>query len=213
MKQDSKRAWQQGVQKVFYLVWKDFYLLAIAVICYDKFHGCTNWALNRIKRRKNPVQLHLFLETAQMSSVFIDILGEFVRTQRENEYLLLITDYYTKMMRTVPIKGISAAEVVRHFVHYWLLSYGPSNEHIPQNWGWFTWKYFQDVFRSINVRNNFTTIYFPSKNEEVESYEGKINTTLYTHVDDHSRYWDLSKRCVKVFHTIVNCICWRRALR
>ena len=85
--------------------------------------------------RRNVEQLQLFPATEALTSVCIDILGEFIKTPRRNEYLLVITDRFTKLTKTIPMKGISAAEVAKCFVNEWVFNYGPPKELISDNGG------------------------------------------------------------------------------
>lgn len=126
-------------------------------------HGC-----NRIKLCKNVTQLQLFPETAPLKSVFIDILGELIRTQRKNEYFLVIMDRYTKTTKTVPKKRIAAAEVAKHFVNSWVFNFSPPEELIAEHGGCSTSKYFQEVFPIMNVHNSFTKAYHPQANRQGE---------------------------------------------
>ena len=43
--------------------------------------------------------------------VAIDILGELITTKRRNRYILVISDRYSKLVRTMPLKKISAAHI------------------------------------------------------------------------------------------------------
>ena len=180
-----------GGRKLYYKIRKDFYWPALAVDCYATVRKCPHCARNRIKLRKNVEQLQLFPATEPLTSVCIDILGEFIKTQRRNEYLLVITDRYSKLTKTVPMKGISAAEVARHFVNSWVFNYGPPTELVADNGGCFTSKFFIDVCRIMSIKNNFTTTYHPQSNGQVERYNRTILAALRTYVADHPRDWDL----------------------
>ena len=110
---------------MYYHIRKDWYWPALAVDCYATVRNCAQCAKNRIKLRKNVEPLQLFPATEPLASVSIDILGEFITTPRRNKYLLVISDRFTKLTKTVPIKKISAAEVAKSFVDNWVFNYGP----------------------------------------------------------------------------------------
>ena len=101
------------------------------------------------------------------------------------------------------MKGISAAEVARHFVRSWVFNYGPPEDLIADNGGCFTSKYFQDVCRIMNVHNSFTTTYHPQTNGQVERYNRTILAALRTYVADHPRDWDLYTDALKYAY---NCL-------
>lgn len=120
-----------------------------------------------------------------MTSVCIYILSEFIRTQRKNEYLLVITDRYTKLTKTVLMNAVTAAEVVKDFITTWLFNYGPPEELIADNGDFFTSKFFQYVCKIMKIENNFNTNYRPQTNGNVERYNHTILAALRTYVADH----------------------------
>ena len=176
---------------MYHKIRKDFYWPSLAVDCYATVRKCPQCAKNRMKLRKNATKLQLFPATEPLTSVCIDILGPFIRTARRKEYLLVITDRFSEMKKTVPLKGVSAAEVAKAFVNTWVFNYGPPVELVSDNGTCFTSKYFQDVCRIMSIQNNFTTTYHPQTNGQVERYNRTILAALRTYVADHPRDWDL----------------------
>ena len=157
-----------GGRKMYYQIRKDWYWPALAVECYATVRNCPHCAKNRIKLRKNVKPLQLFPATEPLASVCIDILGEFITTRRRNKYLLVMTDRFTKLTKTAPMKGISAAEVARTFVDNWVFNYGPPTEVISDNGSCFASRFFLDVCRILSIKNHFTTTYHPQANGQVE---------------------------------------------
>ena len=175
---------------MYYQVRKDWYWPALAVDCYTTVRNCPHCAKNRIKLRKNVKPLQLFPATEPLASACIDILGEFITTRRRNKYLLVITDRFTKLTKTAPMKGISSAEVARTFIDNWVFNYGPPTELISDNGSCFASRFFLDVCRILSIKNHFTTTYHPQANGQVERYNRTILSALRTYVADHPRDWD-----------------------
>lgn len=98
-----------------------------------------------------------------------------------------MTDCYTKLTKSVPMKRVSAAEAAKHFVNTWLFNDGPPEELLADIGACFTAKFFQDVCRIMNIENNFTTTYHPQTNGQVEQYNRTILAALRTYVADHPR--------------------------
>lgn len=87
------------------------YWAACAIECYEtalKFPTC---ARNRIKVRINVTELQLFPADAPLESVATDVLGELIKTERGNQYLLVMSDLFNQLTKTVLMKGLSGAEV------------------------------------------------------------------------------------------------------
>ena len=121
----------------------------------------------------------------------IDIVGELLRSPRRNKYLLVIVDRFTKLVRTVPLKRITASEVARAFVNHWVFGYGPPAELIADNGKQFTSEFFLDVCRILNVHNAFTTTYHPQTNGQVERFNRTIMSAVRSYVNERPRDSDL----------------------
>lgn len=101
----------------------------------------------------------------------------------------MITDRFTQMVKTIPMKVFSAAEVARHFVNHSVLNNGPLADLLAINGGAFTSKFFQHVSKLMNIHNSFTTTYHPQANGLVERYKRKILAAIQTYVAKHPRDW------------------------
>ena len=167
------------------------YWPALAVDCYATVRRCPNCAKNRIKLRQHTTALKLFPATAPLESVALDIYGELVRTSRGNQYLLVISDRFTKLTKTVPLKSVSAAEIAKAFVNEWVFNYGPPVDLLADNAKYFSSKFFQSVCNILNVHNSFTTTYHPQANGQVERFNRTLETAIKAYLDDHPRDWDL----------------------
>lgn len=55
----------------------------------------------------------------------IDILGRFLRIKRRNLFVLMITDWYTKLTKAMPMKNIGAKDVEQALVKQWVANYEP----------------------------------------------------------------------------------------
>ena len=180
-----------GGRKLYQRIKRHFYWPALAVDCYALVRNCTECAKNRIKLRKNVGPLKLFPAKAPLESVSIDILGELVRTQRGNRYILVVTDRFTKLVKAIPLKGVSAAEVAKAFVEHWVFNFGPPSELISDNGRQFTSRFFMDVCRILTIHNAFTTTYHPQTNAQAERFNRTILAAIRSYTNDHPRDWDL----------------------
>ena len=135
--------------------------------------------------------MHLFPAKATLEFISINLLEELITTLKGNRFLLVITDRFSKLVRTVPLKRITAAVIACEFVRHWVLVYGPPALLLSDNVGQFTARFFQDVCRIIGVKNPFTTTYHPQCNGQVERLNRTILAALRHYVADHPKNWDL----------------------
>ena len=78
------------------------------------------------------------------------------------------------MVRTIPLKNITAATVSKDFCGHWVFQYGPRAHLLSDNGGQFTAKFFQDVCAILGVRKLLTTAYHPQTNGQVERFNRTI---------------------------------------
>ena len=94
---------------------------------------CAACAREGVKLKKNTKKMKLLPPNAPLEFVAIDILGELITTRRGNRYILVISDRYSKLVRTLPLQKITAAHIAQAFVHHWVFVYGPPLRLLPDN--------------------------------------------------------------------------------
>ena len=182
-----KTASHPGGRKLYYYLRRDFYWPSMAVDCYATVKNCVTCVKNRIALRKRAKFVGLFPATTPLEFVSIDILGELIRTRRGNKFLLVITDRFSKLIRTVPLKRITAMEIARAFTHHWVFVYGPLLALLSDIGPQFAAKLFIDICRIIGAKNVFTTTCRPQCNGQVERFNRTIINALRHYVADHPK--------------------------
>lgn len=103
----------------------------------------------------------------------------------------MITERFTKLVKTIRLTGISAVEAAEEFVHTWGFNYRPQSDLIADNGNKFRSKFFLYICRIIRVHNPLTTTYHNQTNGQVELFNITILTALKAYISDHRRVWDL----------------------
>ena len=191
MAHHAKLAGCPGGRKLYTTLRRDYYWPAMAVDCYRTVRNCPDCAKNRLKLRRNASTLKLFPALSPLESVSLDLLGELIRTPRGNRFLLVITDRFSKLVRSIPLKRITAYEVAKAFVTHWIFIYGPPRDVLTDNGGQFASRFFQDVCRIVGMKLRFTTTYHPQTNGQVERFNRTILAAIRHYAADHPKDWDL----------------------
>ena len=118
-------------------------------------------------------------------------MGELIRTPRGNKYLLVMCDRFSKLVRTRPLKRVTALAVAEAFVTHWVLVYGPPADLLSDNGSQFASRLFISICRILGVKNKFTTTYHPQCNGQVERFNRTVLQALRHYVADHPKDWDL----------------------
>ena len=180
-----------GGRRLYYYLSRYFYWVSMSLDCYAVSRNCTTCAKNRILLRKNATQMTLFPAQSPLEFVSIDILGELIATKRGHRFILVITDRFSKLVRTVPLKKITAVAVAQAFVTHWVFVYGPPARLLSDNGKQFSARFFQNVLRILETKNLYTTTYNPQANGQVERFNKTIVAALRHYVGEHPRDWDL----------------------
>ena len=187
----ARLAGAPGGRKLYTTLRREYYWPTMALDCYATVRNCAHCARNRLKLRRNAARLQLFPATSPLESVSIDILGELIQTPRGNRYLLVMCDRYSKLVRTVPLRRITALSVAKAFVSHWVFTYGPPADILSDNGKQFASRLFLEVCRIIGIRNKFTTTYHAQCNGQVERFNRTVLAALRHYVADHPKEWDL----------------------
>lgn len=81
-----------------------------------------------MKLRQNEKRMAILSANFPLQSVANDTLGTSFTMQRGNKFLLLIKDRFSKLIRTVPLRSITAFAVAYAFLTHLTLLYMPSFE-------------------------------------------------------------------------------------
>jgi hypothetical protein len=120
----------------------------------------------------------------------MDILGPLPKTEHGNRFLLVISDRFSKLTRTVPLRTITLLGVAKAFCDAWVFSYGPPCYLLTDNGTLFNAKVFLSVCRELGIAKIFTTAYHPQTNGQVERFSRTIINSLRGYVERRQTDWD-----------------------
>jgi transposase InsO family protein len=83
--------------------------------------------------------------------VAIDILGPLPRAKHGNRFLLVISDRFSKVTNTVPLRAVTALPVARAFCDHWVYSCGPPLSLLTDNGPQFIAKFFMTVCAELGI--------------------------------------------------------------
>jgi Integrase zinc binding domain len=112
---------------------------------------CTPCAKNRVQERKRVSMMKLFPANEPIEFVPINILGPLPKTVHGNRFLLVISDRFSKLTRTTPMRTTTALAVAKAFCPHWGFAYGPPKFLPSDNGTQFTAKFFIEVCRELGI--------------------------------------------------------------
>jgi RNase H-like domain found in reverse transcriptase/Integrase zinc binding domain len=131
-----------GAHRMFLSIRRAYLWPGMAADVYQTVKSCEASARNRITERRKTNFLKLFPAKGPLESVAMDILGPLPKSKHDNRFQLVITDRYSKVTRTVPLRATTALSVARAFCEQWDYVYGAPMTLITDNGPKFTAKVF-----------------------------------------------------------------------
>ena len=179
-----------GRAKLYQTMRRVFYWPSMTVDIHHKVENCAPCAKNRIKEQRNVYPMRLFPATKPLEYVAMDILGPLPRTKHGMRFILVITDRFTKLTKTEPLRTITSLAVARAFCKAWVFNYGTPKVLLTDNGTQFTATFFRNVCRILKIHKVFTAEYHPQTNGQAERFNRTIVAAIRNYVSDSQRDWD-----------------------
>lgn len=153
---------------------------------YTTVAQCVSCVKNR-NRLRHKRRLQLFMAVGPLDVVAMDILGPLLKTQQGNQYIVMITDKYSKLTRAIPNSKILSTHMSNIFLDHWIIPFGIPSYLLTDNGPQIVRKLFATVCGSLVVKHVTTTAYHPQTNCQAKRFNRTIVTRLRLYVTDHQR--------------------------
>ena len=120
----------------------------------------------------------------------MDLLGPLPKTAHGNQHVLVITDRFSKLTRSIPLRTTTASVVANAFLDNWVYVYGVPRYVLTDNGPQFAAKFFDAVCALLGVRRYLTTAYHPQSNGQTERFNRTLVQRLRHYVEEHQRDCD-----------------------
>lgn len=136
--------------------------------------------------------------TKPFEMISMDLIGPLPRSTKQNTFLLVITDRFTKYSSLFAIRQATASKVVDLVETRWFCVFGIPETIIVDNGKQFSGKEFRKLANKYSVKNLwFNTPYTP-QNNHTERVNKDIGNVLRCYVEDNHRVWDKDIHQVQV---------------
>lgn len=123
------------------------------------------------------------------SKVIIDCVGPLPKSKRGNQYLLTIMDVATRYPEAIPLRSITTKNVVRALIKFFTQVGLPTIVQSDQGSN-FTSKFFQQVMRTLGIRQCLSTAFHPQSQGALERFHSTMKTMLRTYCMETGQDWD-----------------------
>ena len=143
--------------------------------------------------RGNPPRqtpLHPFAAGEPFEVVAIDVTGKHPRSSRGNEYIVTITDIFSKWSEAVPVRNHTASVVAKVLVDNVFARFGAPKRLLSDQGPEFESQLFQELCSRLEIEKIRTSPYQPSTNACVERFHRTLNSMLAKVIKENQRDWD-----------------------
>lgn len=134
-----------------------------------------------------PGMLHPIVSQVPWQIVACDVMGPYPRSPRGNQYLLVITDHFTKWVELYPLRKLVSARIWDRLLDAFS-RFGFPDQLITDNASYFTSKVFVDACSAVGIRHKKTSPYHPQANI-TERVNRNLKMMLVSHTNRH-KDWD-----------------------
>lgn len=188
---DSPSGGHLGIAKTVNRIKQKFFWLGIKS---DVIHWIKTCQL--CQTRKTPVPavrapLTNIVASEPMELVVIDITGPLPITERENKYILVVGDMFTKWIENYPMPDQEAKTVAQVLVYKFFSRFGvPKQLHSDQGTN-FESKLFKEICQLMGIEKTRSSAYHAQTAGMIERYNRTLKNMLSVYVQADQSDWDL----------------------
>ena len=123
--------------------------------------------------------------------VAMDIVGPFPKTERDNKYILVVCDYFTRWTEAFPLPNQEAATVAQVFVNEYVCGYGvPKQLRTDQGRNFESKQLIQEICELLQIHKTRPPPYHPQSDGLVERFNRTLEAMLSKYVNENQKNWD-----------------------
>ena len=179
---------------------------------WHKMHDDIKWWIktcDKCQRRKRPqptprAPMRTYVTGHPGERICIDIVGPVQQTERGNQYILTITDHFSKFAKAIPLRQHTAKIVAEELTTKWFDEYGePMQIHTDQG-AEFESLLMKELTQLLGIEKTRTVAFKPSSNGLVERYNKTIVDCIAM-AKHEATHWDLVVgKCVSAYNSTVH---------
>ena len=120
----------------------------------------------------------------------MDIVGPLPVTAQGHQYILVMSDHFTKWIEAVPLANQKAETVARAFVENVVARHGVPVKLLTDQGSNFELELMKEVFRILGVHKLQTSAYHPQTDGQVERFNRTLKTIISSYVNSNHNDWD-----------------------
>ena len=188
---DLPASGHQGINRTLARVKDRFHWYSMTKEIRNYVVSCA--ACNRTKKPNQHAkcQMRLFHAGSPMERVHLDFLGPFPVTKRNNSYILMMVDQFTKWVECIPLSTQTADVTAQAAVNEFFTRFGYPFEIFTDQGPNFDSQLFKELCNRMQIYKARTTPYRPSSNGQVERFNRTLMDAVRCFVSKTHAQWDI----------------------
>ncbi|XP_053213836.1 uncharacterized protein LOC128397176 [Panonychus citri] len=120
----------------------------------------------------------------------IDILGPFPKSFKENKYIVVSTEYFTRFAIVKALPEATTAQIAIFIVENIVCQFGSPKEILSDRGSQFRSKLMAELTGLMQTKHKFTTAYHPQCNGLTERFNATLANMMSMYVDNAHKTWD-----------------------
>jgi RNA:NAD 2'-phosphotransferase (TPT1/KptA family) len=188
---DIPAAGHQGVQRTKELIKQKYYWKGLGADVEKYILGCSQCNMQKKPNRHAKHPLTKYQAGAPMERVHLDFVGPLPRTDKGNEYILMMVDQFTKWVECIPLPSQTAEETARAAVNEFFSRFGYPFQVYSDQGRNFESALFKELCDLVHIHKARTTPYRPSSNGQVERFNRTLIAAVRCFVGKNQKSWDI----------------------
>lgn len=187
---DVPTSGHMGIYKTFHRIAEKYYWPKLKNDVARYVNSCMVCATHKVERRK-PTGLMVSqpIPTKPWELVSTDLIGPFPRSSKGNQYVLVVSDYFSKFSLTFPLRKATAERVAKHIEEDVFLIFGVPKMLICDNGPQYKCTIFQKLADAYAVKIRYNANYHPQANP-TKRVNQTLKTMIAMYVSENHREWD-----------------------
>lgn len=188
---DDKLAAHFGTFKTTKRILQKYYWPGVGTDVKEYIKNCHTCLQSKSQtKKKYGLMGKMKVATRPWETISIDLMGPFVRSSKGNEYLLVITDHFTKMPILIPLRNGKANKICEIVENNVFLEHSVPDTIICDYGKQFISKIFKSLAKSYNVANLFYNCLYHPQNNPTERQNKTIGAAIRSYITDNHKHWD-----------------------
>lgn len=188
---DSPIASHMGVKKTKAKVLERYYWPGAAKDVENYVKSCEICKVVKHPNSKRKGLMGKFKEATQpFQMISLDLMGPLPRSTKQNAWLLVVTDWFTKMPMLFPLRQATATKIVSLVENNIFLLFGVPEIVIADNGKQFTGREFTNLINKYAIKKMWFNSRYHPQNNPTERVNKTIGQALRAYVGANHRTWD-----------------------